>query len=74
MTNLSHIELIELMIDFNLDFLIDVHESLKERYFHAGLMQKSNSPDFIHTIFDHFKFDYEDDSTNDEDEIDEFVI
>ena len=75
MTILSDIELKEIMIDFNLDFLIDVHENLKERYYYTGLMQKSKSPDFIQTIFEHFKFEYiMDDLSHDEDDIYDFTI
>jgi|TARA_Y100000389_G_scaffold105527_1_gene102436 hypothetical protein len=71
---LSETQLKEIMIDFNLDFLLDVHESLKEKYFYTGLMQKSKSPDFIHTIIDHIKFELNDESTYDEDEADEITF
>lgn len=41
---------LELMHDFNIDFLLDLHEDIREKYFYLGLMQKSKSIDFIDCI------------------------
>lgn len=40
----------ELMLDFNMSFLLDLHEELIEKYRYSGIMQKSKSPNFIHCI------------------------
>ena len=40
----------ELMLDFNMNFLLDVHDQLINKYEHLGIMQKSQSSNFIHCI------------------------
>jgi hypothetical protein len=74
MTLLNPSELKEIMIDFNIDFLIDVHDFLKDRYHLTGLFQKSKSSDFIHTIFDHFYFEYDDETPDDDDDVEDITV
>lgn len=40
----------ELFLDFNMNFLLDLHEQLIDKYFFLGILQKSKSSDFIHCI------------------------
>jgi hypothetical protein len=55
--NLSLDTLTELMFDLNYEFLIDIHDELKEDCYYLGLFQFSQSPQFIQTILDNVIFD-----------------
>lgn len=44
----------ELLVDFNLDYLLDLHDELIEKNYYLGIMQKSKSNNFIHCILESF--------------------
>lgn len=63
----------ELMHDFNVDFLLDLYEDIKEQYFYLGIMQNSKSVHFIDCIMksvvltnldSHKPISYSDDTVN----------
>jgi hypothetical protein len=50
-------ELKELLIDYNLTFLLNTHEHLCEKYAYFGLLTNSQSPWFIQTMVEHVIFE-----------------
>jgi|TARA_B110000261_G_scaffold91062_2_gene103694 hypothetical protein len=50
-------ELKELLIDYNLTFLLNTHEHLCEKYAYFGLLTNSKSPWFIQTMVEHVIFE-----------------
>lgn len=59
----------ELMLDFNMNFLLDLHEELIEKYRYVGIMQKSKSPNFIHCIMNSIHLVYQENVKPIEDDI-----
>jgi hypothetical protein len=64
-------EIKETFIDYNMGYLLDVYDILKERYNVSGLLSHSESSKFIHTIVDSIVFEiiFE---KNEDDDVDEF--
>lgn len=59
----------ELLLDFNLNFLLDMHEQLIDQYRFLGIMQKSKSSNFIHCIMDSIYLVYQENIKPIEDDI-----
>ena len=58
----------ELLLDFNMNFLLDLHEQLIDKYILLGIMQNSKSPDFIHCIINSINLVYQENTKPIEDD------
>lgn len=58
----------ELLLDFNMNFLLDLHEQLIDKYIFLGIMQKSKSTDFIHCIMSSINLVYQENTKPIEDD------
>lgn len=53
---MTHDELCELFIDYNMLHLLDMYDDLQNSYSHLDLFNDSKSCDFIHAIVDGLSF------------------
>jgi hypothetical protein len=59
---MTHDELSELFLDYNMNNLLDLYENIKNDYEHMCIFRYSNSYDFLHILTDNISFvEYDDD-------------